>query len=89
MEGLAEELDMFSVQPNQRSYRVAQGAIANSPWWAGTSLAGYYDDDASRDSGQAKVQFTGGSMSNDGAKRNGGVDDINEGKGLNDRRNNH
>ncbi|KAL7549945.1 hypothetical protein ACHAWF_013196, partial [Thalassiosira exigua] len=44
MEGLADELDMPSVYPNQRSYNVALGVIAGSAANLDTSLAEYYGD---------------------------------------------
>eukprot|EP00984_Skeletonema_dohrnii_P015369 scaffold6625_cov117-Skeletonema_dohrnii-CCMP3373.AAC.6 len=45
MERIADELDMPSVRPNQRSYNVALDVIAKSAMIANTSLSGYYYKD--------------------------------------------
>ena len=44
MEAIAEELDMPSVRPNQRSYNVALDVISKSATRTNSSLAAYYED---------------------------------------------
>ena len=54
MERLADELDMPSVRPNQRSYNVALSVIANSAGCAESSLDGYYASLSNEAKGAAK-----------------------------------
>jgi pentatricopeptide repeat protein len=44
MEAIAEELDMPSIKPNQRSFNVALDVISKSASRANTSLTTYYDE---------------------------------------------
>jgi pentatricopeptide repeat protein len=59
MERIADELDMPSVRPNQRSYNVALDVIAKSAMITNTSLSGYYykDKKQSRDNKQPGHHF--------------------------------
>jgi pentatricopeptide repeat protein len=57
MENLAIELNMPSVQPNQRSYSIALGIIATSAVRVDTSLAGYYKLNSNNNNDSAHEKY--------------------------------